>query len=278
MPLVYDHHTLQRALDELGAIAGELEHKVDLKKLKKKINVKWATGAVVDLYHRADSLLERQGRSQQTHAIDLLEGWTREKCYLSHFSALYFNNLIDQRPTSHYLSMDLHRPREVRGAINNLAMRQSFMKSAKTTTKVGVFDRTTFYFIERNQGGEGVVTIDMEEDDISYKLRVTNVERTLLDSIIAPQYAGGVLTVVEAMRQAPISTRELIRIYSSLGLLYPYWQRVGFLLDLAGKREEASDWHDSFKLSKTEFYLEHEYRDTWKFDPKWSLYFPAGLK
>jgi hypothetical protein len=269
LPSVFDNSLFVERLDSLQLSADQEEELAPgVSKIKKPVGIKWSGRAVVDLYSNTDSI----------RIMDLLEAWTRSKCYLSHFSALYFNNLINQRPMVHYLSMDLHNPRKRDDDFNKLAMIQSFMKSPRITTKKGSYEKNTFYFLEKNRGGIGVRELRILQDDVDYNLRITDIERSLIDAIIAPHYSGGLLTVIAAVRNATIDIAKLKDTYDSLSLTYAYWQRVGFILEVAGHLDTSGEWIKYFGKPEMEFFVDHGFRDSWRINKRWNVRYPQGIE
>jgi hypothetical protein len=198
---------------------------------------------------------------------------------LSHYSALYFNGLIDQRPTVHYLSHDiLERRKKVPQNIDSLVVKQSFMKSARITSNFGTYENINYFFIDRLKQTKGVVEKSNVSDEVEYKFYLTNVERTLVDSIIAPHYSGGLLTVIKAFKVADIRLEIMKEVYDSLNLVYPYWQNIGFIFKLIGSKDNEKKWKSFFPNTEMEFYVDHRYRSNWELDPDWKTYYPPGLK
>jgi predicted transcriptional regulator of viral defense system len=70
---------------------------------------------------------------------------------------------------------------------------------------------------------------------------VTNLERTLIDITVRPDYAGGVQNVLDAFRiaRARLSVQTLISTLDQLSYLYPYAQAIGFLLQHAGYDDDC---------------------------------------
>jgi hypothetical protein len=109
------------------------------------------------------------------------------------------------------------------------------------------------------------------------KVRVTSLERTLIDVTVRPRYAGGVAHVLEAYRRArhDVSVPNLIATLQKLDHVYPYHQAIGFYMERAGfpskhfarLKELGMNW---------DFYLAHDMRTT-AFDAGWRLHHPKGL-
>jgi hypothetical protein len=123
-------------------------------------------------------------------------------------------------------------------------------------------------------GDLGVVTITGPGGE---ELRVTDIERTLIDITVRPVYAGGIYQVLDAFRGArgKVSTGKLIEFLKKIDYLYPYHQAIGFLMEWAGFPE--SDIRQIRKLgTRFDFYLAHGLKER-DYDPGWRLYYPRGF-
>lgn len=267
LPYVFDEKAFKEAIEGLGPEEYE-ELKQGLKGIKKEVPLKW-NSKPTNLYS-----LE----PENIKLIDLLSAWSRESFYLSHFSALYFNELTEQRPSTHYLSHDvLNHPKSNGDPVDLVIMKQSFMKSPRVTSRFANYKKDKIYFIEKIKNTVGIENIKFHQDDAIYDLRVTNLERTLIDCAIAPHYSGGLPTVLKSYTSAKVGLKKLKESYDSLNLIYPYWQRIGFFLKAAGHFELALKWKNQFGTPNMEFYLDHEYRSTWKLDEEFLINYPSGL-
>ena len=111
------------------------------------------------------------------------------------------------------------------------------------------------------------------------KLRTTNIERTLIDIAVRPNYAGGVENVLYIYKQAAktVSIDKLVKVLVQLKYIYPYHQAVGFYLDRTGV---FSDKEIDVLLKigmKFDFYLAHHMQQK-KYSSKWRLFYPAELE
>lgn len=113
--------------------------------------------------------------------------------------------------------------------------------------------------------------------DPGTKIRVTDIERTLIDIAVRPTYAGGVEHVLEAFRRArqKVSIPKLIATLHKLDHVYPYHQAIGFYLERAGY---ARGHLTEFKTAKKDldFYLAHGMRDP-AYSDQWRLFYPRGM-
>jgi predicted transcriptional regulator of viral defense system len=110
------------------------------------------------------------------------------------------------------------------------------------------------------------------------KIRVTDVERTLIDIAVRPEYSGGPYEVLKAYRLAKekVSINRLSALLKQISYVYPYHQVIGFYLDRAGVYKKSQlDLLRKFEM-KYSFYLMHKMSDV-DFSEKWRLYFPEGF-
>lgn len=109
------------------------------------------------------------------------------------------------------------------------------------------------------------------------RVRVTSLERTFIDCVVRPQYAGGIAKVAAAYRDAAhrVSIPDLVLLLKKTKYVYPYHQAIGFLLQMTGRAEEDLKPLLSLGL-QFKFYLDYR-MEAPAFDPYWKLYYPPGL-
>ena len=110
------------------------------------------------------------------------------------------------------------------------------------------------------------------------KVRVTSLERTLIDIAVRPAYAGGVFQVLESYRGARernISISTLLATLKRLDYVYPYHQAIGFYMERAGFSEKQFGRLREIGLD-LKFYLAHDMRDS-VLNESWKLFVPKGM-
>lgn len=119
--------------------------------------------------------------------------------------------------------------------------------------------------------------IEMKDAD-GRSIRVTGIERTLIDITVRPYYAGGVFEVLEAFRRAQdrISINKLSAMLKNMHFVYPYHQAIGFYLERAGVYEPSRLELFRKQPMTHDFYLSYAMQQK-EYSPPWRLFFPAGL-
>jgi hypothetical protein len=107
---------------------------------------------------------------------------------------------------------------------------------------------------------------------------VTNLERTLIDIVVRPAYAGGPSQVLKAYRAAKdrISVDRLIDTLKGLDYVYPYHQPIGFLMQEAGYPKHGVNQLRALGLGH-DFYLAHGMQQP-EYSQDWRLFYPKDLK
>jgi hypothetical protein len=108
-------------------------------------------------------------------------------------------------------------------------------------------------------------------------VRVTSLERTLVDIAVRPTYAGGISKVIEAFRLARgrVSISALLDILQKLKHSYPYHQSIGFYLKRSSYQETDLDLVRKIGI-QFYFYAGYGIREP-AFDSEFRIYYPKSL-
>lgn len=205
------------------------------------------------------------------------------RSYLCYQTALFWNELTEQVPRTFYIAKE--RPgtsskTAARESFDEYELRDAFVKLPKEHPNVAMFGEYRFVFLARaytNNAGVETRLVPFKKNMVP--TLITGLERTLLDCISAPENAGGIANVVDAMRRASnrVDIELLIELYTKLEFKYPHWQRIGLLLERIASPKHAMKWRVRFGIPKSKFYLAKGYKLGWEFDESWSVYYPQGL-
>jgi hypothetical protein len=201
----------------------------------------------------------------------------KPKSYLTHFTALYLHGLTLQAPKTIYLNFEQpERPRQ-KGALEQSRVDFAFSRRCRVSTTIAEYGGSRVCILNGMQtGNRGVVEL---EDDLGNPLKVSSLERTLIDIAVRPVYAGGVYTVMMAYKEAAskkVSINKLAAMLSSMAFTYPYHQVIGFYLERAGNfGAEQISLLDKYE-KKLDFYLDYQIKEK-EYSKRWRLFYPRGL-
>ncbi len=191
--------------------------------------------------------------------------------YFSFYTAIMIHGLTLQLPKHIYMTNERNNYIAYNNTLRQEAIDVAFKKKPRQTANIRTIQNYKLHLINGQSNNRlGVVSF---RDRYS----VTDVERTIIDSVSRPFYAGGVTQVLEAFSKAKnvMDIDKLVFYYNQMHFIYPYYQAIGFYLDKAG--------YDSYALAPFlkmkqvhKFYLTYNMRFT-EFDPRWSLFYPRGL-
>jgi hypothetical protein len=196
--------------------------------------------------------------------------------YLSHYTAVYLHDLTEQIPRTIYLNFE-QRPKsyQMRG-LQQASIDTAFKRPMRTSKNIAPF--RDFRICLLNSMGIGNLGVIESHGHEGENIRLTNVEKTLIDITVRPGYAGGVFEVLEAYRNAKgkFSVNKLTALLKQLNYVYPYHQAIGFYLQRAEVYDEST-----IKLLRKfdmdyDFYLAHGMAET-DYSREWRLFFPKGF-
>ena len=199
--------------------------------------------------------------------------------YFSHYTAMYFHGLTDQIPKTVYLNNE-QQPKPVRSIhLKQTEVDAAFRRPPRVTSNVTQFRGYRVCLINgKHSGNLGVIDIIGPDDA---KVRVTSLERTLIDITVRPAYSGGVFEVLEAYRRArrahgPVSVNRLAAMLKSLDFVYPYNQAIGFYLERSAVYTASQIRLLRKRQFEIDFYLTHNMQET-DYDEGWRLFYPKGF-
>ena len=197
-------------------------------------------------------------------------------CYLSHYSAMFFHALTIQVPKTIYVNHEQQAKSRGEGSLRQDRIDMAMKRPPRMSKNFTDYEDRKIYLLNGKQTDNlGIIEMQGPEGET---VRVTGVERTLVDAAVRPFYAGGVYEVLNAYRLAreKVSVNKLAATVKNLDYIYPYHQVVGFYLEKAGVYKESSiALLRKFDL-RYDFYLAHGMKET-AYSEKWRLYFPKGF-
>ena len=210
----------------------------------------------------------------------------KPRCHFSHYTAVQLHDLTEQDPRTLYINSE-QTPKPVsESGLAQERIDQAFSRKPRMTRNVATVkgaDRkgtrvcllnskhTSYAGVE-----ERAIRLPGEKEAI--QLRLTDVERTLIDIAVRPFYSGGIAEVQKAYRRAVgrASVNRIAGLLRNLGYVYPYHQTIGSYLETAGFDKKAVNmFYDGFEY-EFDFYLSYEMKET-EYLPRWRIHVPKGF-
>jgi predicted transcriptional regulator of viral defense system len=280
------HNELKEAIKRFGLSHNltdsglrRIEAKLSGERGLKEINLKWKAGAPLPVPR-----LFSTASAADIHPLEVASALHR-KSYLCYHTALFWNQLTEQVPTTYYIAIE--RPytsslgaQPAKEPLDDFVLRDVFVRTHNEHKNVATLRDARFVTIARAySGAAGVVHRTVQVGERNIEIAITGLERTLIDCIAVPEDAGGISNVIDALKAgaSSIDFDVLVALYDELEFKYPHWQRIGLLLQKLGLEEQAKRWASKFGQPKNKFFIAKGYRLEWEFDNEWSIYYPRGL-
>ena len=238
-----------------------------------ELDLKWnpATGKTKKLF----------ASPREFHPLEIAMGFSEEG-YLSFGTAVYWTQLTDQVPSHYYISIERKNKAVGRHSadIDDFYLQEQFMKPPRETARQAAYKGNLYSLLERNATGLlGVTDRSIVFNHKRIRFRISGLERTLLDCAVFPHRAGGIRNVIEIFAKAKrrLSIETLMSYYRQLDFTYPYWQRIGLILEKTAGKIAAQAWREEFGEPGFTFYMDRSFKSNWRIDPRWKVAFPPGL-
>ncbi|NCN71607.1 MAG: hypothetical protein GW907_10785 [Betaproteobacteria bacterium] len=198
--------------------------------------------------------------------------------HFSHYTAMQMHGLTEQIPKSIYLTSERSAGTN-RVSISQAEIKAAFAGPARVSNNWVELGDNRIYLLNGaytnylgvvnqviNDGATGTITV-----------RLTGLERTLIDIAVRPFYAGGVFEVAKAFENAlgDVSINKLVSMLQKLDFIYPYHQAIGYYLEHAGYKTSQIELLENLPKER-DFYLTHGMGAT-TYVEKWRLFVPQGF-
>ena len=210
----------------------------------------------------------------------------KKNCHFSHLTAAQLLELSEQDPKTIYVNHE-QPPKPVSElGLSQQRIDAAFKRRPRRTRNTATVkwsnrsQRTVCLLNGKHTGYLGVETrtITLPDQERAVELRLTSVERTLIDIAVRPFYSGGIGEVLNVYRRSRnrASINRIAGLLRKLSYVYPYHQAIGFYLESAGYESNALDtFHKGFDF-EFDFYLDYGMAET-ALDRKWRVHAPKGI-
>lgn len=199
--------------------------------------------------------------------------------YISHYTALMLNGLTNQEPKTIYITQEQSSKSNKGAELEQEKIDSAFKKPARVSSNTAIYRGqkiTLLYGSNTNQLGVEEYQTYTPSGKTAL-IRVTGLERTLIDAAVRPSFSGGVFEVARAYKKAKnsLSVTRLAQYLKRINYIYPYHQVIGFYLDRSGY---DSNLVDIFRRipQELDFYLAHNMQSI-EYVKEWRLFIPKGF-
>lgn len=202
----------------------------------------------------------------------------KPRSYISHYSAMFLQNLTEQIPKTIYVTYErLNSLSSKKNSLTQANIDAAFQKNERSSNNTYVLGKFKIQLISSPRNDKLGISFYTLTSGI--QIPVTNIERTLIDATVRPSLSGGVPEIVKAYTEAltKIQIVKLKAYLSSMNYIYPYEQAVGFYLDYVGLPEKRLKRIQSICKNEFDFYLDRKMINP-LYSEKWRIYYPSYLK
>lgn len=201
----------------------------------------------------------------------------KPKSYISHYTAMFLQNLTEQVPKIIYVTYERTNTLPIRKTdLSQSSIDSAFQKDERISRNIYELDGFKIILISSPRSNKiGIINYTLPSN---VQIPITNTERTLLDITVRPTLSGGVLEIAKAYTNA-LSKLQVVKLKSYLlkmQYIYPYQQAVGFYLAYAGLPEKRLHRIEAICDNRFDFYLDRKMNHP-SYSKRWRIYYPKYL-
>lgn len=193
--------------------------------------------------------------------------------YFSHASALYFNGITENIGPHIYLTTE-QTAQNYATPLTQKAIDHAFLKPPRLSHHQTRWKDYTITFLHRKLPARAPGSPDRHHHAAE---QYTDLERTLLDIVVIPEYAGSCSAVLQAFKKSKgnVDVVRLFNYLQKMDFAYPYHQSIGFYLEMAGY--PLKDYKPFLpQKGDLKFYLQKQMQQP-RYNERWKMYYPADL-
>ncbi len=195
--------------------------------------------------------------------------------YLSHGTAALLHGLNKFDRKTIYMNAEQSKKPSFDGTLTQQGIDRAFAGNQRASQLVYVYG--TISIVQLSGKHTNRLDVDEITGENEERLAITSLERTLVDIIVRPTYAGGPAQILKAYRAAKgsVSAQRLLMILKKLDHSYPYHQTIGFLMEKAGYPKTSYEPFRALGLDY-DFYLAHRMHEA-AYSTDWRVHYPPDL-
>lgn len=243
----------------------------------------------VNILYQKRLLYRYLSKTKKLNAYEIALSIAPKKAHLSHLSALYINGITNLDPSTIYINYE-QSPKPINKSNAKLTQKkvdQAFLKPVRKTNNIATFiyHNRSYTVILLNGKHTNYIGVQLIKPlNFSSEVRVSNIERSLIEATIRPSYSGGVSEVLLSFKNAKseaVSINRLLSYLKKMNYIYPYFQNIYFYvyyahynpiqLNLVQKILDNSN-----KANQINFYLDHQLIKP-KLDSYSKVYYPENM-
>ncbi len=195
------------------------------------------------------------------------------QAYFSHATAMALQGITDTLSNNIYLTTEqLDNEKPFPGELFQEVVDDIFARPARLTKNRYSWKSYHAYMIRKKVPKFSIGVSQAPGTDYL----CTDLERTMLDIVVRPDYAGGPKEVLAAFAtiNGRLDCSRLRTLLNTFEFTYPYHQSIGFYLERAGYT--AAEWKQFKRGPQTiNFYLANEMTEK-VYDSNWHIFYPKN--
>jgi hypothetical protein len=206
----------------------------------------------------------------------------RPDCYFSHFTAMQMHDLTEQDARLVHVNFEQTPKPSPPGGLSQEGIDRAFSRPQRRAKNMAeVRGYRVLLLNGKHTGYLGVEERPVQWGDAEKPtaVRLSDLERTLIDLAVRPDYSGGPDEVLKAYRRAGdrASANQIAAYLQKLRYVYPYHQTIGFYMERSEAFHPAAveRFRDRFEF-EFDFYLAYGLEKT-RYDPRWRLHVPDWM-
>ena len=152
----------------------------------------------------------------------------RRESFLCHGAALALHGLVQPSEPTLYVNQEQAPKGEPEGIVQQ-AINRAFKSQQRRSNYIFDYQGARYVLLNgKDTGQAGVLQMKAPSGEV---VSCTDLERTLIDVVVRPAYAGGIQQVFAAYKKAvhKVDVQYMIKLLEEMDHAYPYHQSIGFL-------------------------------------------------